>query len=134
VVGSGVGEPVDIYCSNCEHPCSEAAASCPKCGHPLRAIEVQPAVQPIVQVLEATPAPMIHRTVTGCPRCGSLDLRQKRYTTRVGWGLFVIGVLGLLPSTGAPCLFFVTVPVILLACFLTERRARCRDCRWTWRV
>ncbi|HUW32889.1 MAG TPA: zinc ribbon domain-containing protein, partial [Planctomycetota bacterium] len=27
----------NVYCPNCEKACSEAAAVCPKCGHPLEA-------------------------------------------------------------------------------------------------
>jgi len=27
---------MNIFCPNCENECSEAAATCPKCGHPLR--------------------------------------------------------------------------------------------------
>lgn len=30
-----------IYCPECENQCSEAAPSCPQCGHPLAAAEVQ---------------------------------------------------------------------------------------------
>lgn len=63
----------------------------------------------------------------GCPNCESVNVKQAKHTTGVGWGLFVIGGLLALPTLG------VSLLLCLFAMFCTERRGRCRDCRWRWR-
>lgn len=70
----------------------------------------------------------------GCPRCGSQRITQKKVTTETGWGLFIMG--GLLCFVGLFVCFLLPVGLImgLIGACLTERRARCKDCKWTWSV
>jgi drug/metabolite transporter (DMT)-like permease len=59
----------------------------------------------------------------GCQRCGSTELVQRKYTSGVGWVVFIVGLF-LAPF----CIGFV---LILVALGLTEYRTICRDCGFT---
>ncbi len=63
----------------------------------------------------------------GCPRCGSLKMRQKKRTTGAGWGLFFGGVVLAFFTCGAGLV------LCIIAIFLNERVAVCNDCHWSWR-
>jgi len=62
----------------------------------------------------------------GCPSCASVRITQDKYTTGIGWGLLTIGLLMSIPTLGGSLL------LCLLALFCTERRGKCRDCKWKW--
>lgn len=64
----------------------------------------------------------------GCPRCGSCHLYQKRCTPGVAWGLLVSGLIF------AICTWGLSLILCLISLFVTERRAKCRKCGWTWRI
>lgn len=64
----------------------------------------------------------------GCPRCGSRNIKQKKHTSGVGWGLFVGGVIAAFFTCG------VGLILCVIAVFLNERRGRCGDCGWVWKT
>lgn len=90
---------MNIYCPNCENECSEAAVSCPRCGHPLTAsavpvsesLTICPSCRAAVGVLAAT-----------CPGCGHQLVRSikqsadgaPRATDPFFWPLLTIVVIG----------------------------------------
>jgi hypothetical protein len=122
------------------------------------------ATHPLVELQQAQAAPRLVRVGVGCPRCGSPNIHQKRYTSGAGWAFFVLGCFFGLPAlffvasillassassddaavaalggmlVGGPCI--VTSGVLFLLCLaiascLGERRAHCRNCRWSWKV
>ncbi len=42
-----------VYCAECDNACSDKAPYCPRCGHPLQALQPPPMQQP-VQLIEQT--------------------------------------------------------------------------------
>lgn len=88
---------------------------------------------------------------TGCPRCGSIRLNQKKKTSGMGWGLFFGGLFllilsifiglfsvvilgGLIGIVIAAFSFILSLVLCIIAIFLNERIAICNDCGWTWKV
>ncbi len=100
---------MNIYCPNCENACSEFAAICPKCGHPLAAPITQPPMveavssplpqssKPAVQLARAA---QVARRPTGPPICGvcGAGALSKRVAYRLGVPGALIGWLILVPS------------------------------------
>lgn len=64
----------------------------------------------------------------GCPRCGSANLSQASYITGVGWAFMVLGVALAIFTLGTSLI------LTLFGFFISEKRARCGKCRWSWRV
>jgi hypothetical protein len=76
----------------------------------------------------ATPVAMPTSAGIGCPRCGSRNIKQRRHTSGVGWGLFFGGVVAALFTCG------VGLILCVIALFLNERRGHCADCGWVWKT
>jgi|GEM_PF-6284963 len=64
----------------------------------------------------------------GCQRCGSTNIRQVKYTTPAGWGLFVIGLLGALCTTGLSLILCAGAAV------MRGDKSICQDCKYVWRA
>jgi len=76
----------------------------------------------------AAPVAMPVTAGIGCPRCGSRNIKQKRHTSGVGWGLFFGGVVAALFTCG------IGLILCVIAVFLYERRGHCSDCGWMWKT
>ena len=76
----------------------------------------------------AVPA-LLRPTGLGCPRCGSPKIKQGKRTTAMGWTLFIGGILLCITLLGIP----VGIILIIIAFGCSERVAKCKACRWTWR-
>lgn len=65
---------------------------------------------------------------SGCPRCGSVEIKQRRITIGAGWGLFIGGLVAAIFTFGTSLILCV------IAVFLNANEARCKKCGWKWRV
>lgn len=113
--------PTTKRCPFCAETVHRDAIKCKHCGEFLHSSlrQVGPSLPPSQPVAPGG---------TGCPKCGSRDIIQKKYTSGAGWGLFIGGLLASLFTFG------ISLILCAIALFLTEYRARCRACRWTWKT
>lgn len=112
-------------CAEAPGPASLATSGEPPCPPPPAD---SPAMQPgdvIGGVRLPSAAPRI--AGIGCPTCGSANIKQKRHTSGLGWGLFFGGIVAAFFTCGAGLVLCV------IAVFLNERRGHCRDCGWEWK-
>lgn len=68
---------MNVYCPNCENECSELAAACPKCGHPL---------------MGSMQVPVRVEDTLDCPACGKSIIPQWTFLGREY--MLLVGGLG----------------------------------------
>jgi hypothetical protein len=103
-----------IKCSECGGTVSDAAASCPACGHPVRPVP--------------PPRPAFAGPPVNCRHCGG-QLKTEAKATSQGTGCLLI-VLGLVLT---PVL--IGIPLVLYGIHLGSKREglwRCRKCEATF--
>lgn len=115
--------PTMIYCAACEHRCSSSAASCPECGHPLRA-QIVPTENPMGQLVEAMAhhqqqPPVVVRPVQ---QVQTIERTSKKYKAGMLTGLAIMllspcGCFASLAIFGKADAAFNASTVVFIACF-----------------
>jgi len=135
-------------CSLCgDHVLTDAQSgqvyACTHCGGKTRVPDGPPTSPlPLPDLLHRTPQPPQGHSFVGlrCPRCGHNEIKLKHRNTSLGICLFVFGfallaIAGLtIPLAPALACAGMVLPglMILIGACLTERRAHCQGCRFSW--